>query len=168
MIFPVKRLADLGFEILATEGTAEVLRRNGVEATVVRKHFEGRGPDGEKTTVQRILDGEIDLVINTPFGSTSGRRLDGYEIRTAAVRAASRASPPSRALAPRCRASRRCAAARSACARCRSGRLRQERRRHRRARGLGFGHVEIGTVTGEAQPGNPKPRLFRLLADRAV
>ena len=33
MIFPVKRLADLGFEILATEGTAEVLRRNGVEAT---------------------------------------------------------------------------------------------------------------------------------------
>jgi dihydroorotate dehydrogenase len=34
--------------------------------------------------------------------------------------------------------------------------------------GLGFGHVEIGTVTGEAQPGNPKPRLFRLVNDRAV
>ncbi len=33
---------------------------------------------------------------------------------------------------------------------------------------LGFGHVEIGTVTGEPQPGNPKPRLFRLPADRAV
>ncbi len=33
---------------------------------------------------------------------------------------------------------------------------------------LGFGHVEIGTVTGEAQPGNPKPRLFRLPEDRAV
>ena len=33
---------------------------------------------------------------------------------------------------------------------------------------LGFGHVEIGTVTGRAQPGNPKPRLFRLPADRAV
>ncbi|MDP2773459.1 MAG: quinone-dependent dihydroorotate dehydrogenase [Nocardioides sp.] len=33
---------------------------------------------------------------------------------------------------------------------------------------LGFGHIEIGTVTGEAQPGNPKPRLFRLPADRAV
>jgi dihydroorotate dehydrogenase len=33
---------------------------------------------------------------------------------------------------------------------------------------LGFGHVEIGTVTGEAQPGNPKPRLFRLPDDRAV
>ena len=33
---------------------------------------------------------------------------------------------------------------------------------------LGFGHVEIGTVTGEAQPGNPQPRLFRLKADRAI
>ena len=33
---------------------------------------------------------------------------------------------------------------------------------------LGFGHVEIGTVTGRAQPGNPTPRLFRLPADRAV
>ena len=34
--------------------------------------------------------------------------------------------------------------------------------------GLGFGHIEIGTVTGEPQPGNPKPRLFRLTDDRAV
>jgi dihydroorotate dehydrogenase len=33
---------------------------------------------------------------------------------------------------------------------------------------LGFGHVEVGTVTGQAQPGNPRPRLFRLPADRAV
>ncbi|GAB3555119.1 quinone-dependent dihydroorotate dehydrogenase [Arthrobacter tumbae] len=33
---------------------------------------------------------------------------------------------------------------------------------------LGFGHVEIGTITGQAQPGNPKPRLFRLVHDRAV
>jgi dihydroorotate dehydrogenase len=33
---------------------------------------------------------------------------------------------------------------------------------------LGFGHVEVGTVTGEPQPGNPTPRLFRLPADRAV
>ncbi|KAA1415296.1 carbamoyl-phosphate synthase large subunit [Nocardioides humilatus] len=89
MIFPIKVLADHGFEILATKGTAEVLRRNGVAATVVRKHFEGEGPAGEKTTVQLILDGEIDLVINTPHGATSGgsARLDGYEIRTAAVRA---------------------------------------------------------------------------------
>ncbi len=89
MVFPIKVLADNGFEILATEGTAEVLRRNGVRATVVRKHFEGPGPDGEKTTVGLILDGEIDLVINTPNGSTSGSsaRVDGYEIRTAAIMA---------------------------------------------------------------------------------
>jgi dihydroorotate dehydrogenase len=34
--------------------------------------------------------------------------------------------------------------------------------------GLGFGHIEVGTVTAQAQPGNPRPRLFRLLADRAL
>ena len=47
MIFPVKRLADLGFEIVATAGTAEILRRNGLKVSVVRKHREGPGPDGE-------------------------------------------------------------------------------------------------------------------------
>ncbi|WP_067606392.1 carbamoyl-phosphate synthase large subunit [Nocardiopsis listeri] len=87
MIFPVKRLADLGLEILATEGTAVVLRRNGVHATVVRKHSAGPGPDGERTIVQLIHDGEVDLIVNTPFGSAgqAGPRLDGYEIRTAAI-----------------------------------------------------------------------------------
>ncbi|MGI8646180.1 MAG: carbamoyl-phosphate synthase large subunit, partial [Nocardioides sp.] len=89
MIFPVKVLADRGFEILATQGTAEVLRRNGVVVTVVRKHFEGPGPDGEPTTVQLIQAGEIDLVVNTPHGASGGgsARVDGYEIRTAAVMA---------------------------------------------------------------------------------
>ena len=79
MLFPVKRLADLGFEVLATEGTAEVLRRNGVATTVVGKHSQGRGDD----VVPLILAGEVDLVLNTPFGV--GARRDGYEIRTAAV-----------------------------------------------------------------------------------
>ncbi len=90
MIFPIKVLADRGFEILATQGTAEVLRRNGVEVTVVRKHFEGPGPQGEPTTVQLIQAGEVDLIVNTPHGpSASGgpARLDGYEIRTAAIMA---------------------------------------------------------------------------------
>ena len=89
MIFPIKVLAEHGFEILATQGTAEVLRRNGVAATVVRKHFEGTGPHGERTTVQLILEGEVQLVVNTPHGSTGGSsvRLDGYEIRTAAIMA---------------------------------------------------------------------------------
>ncbi|MEO5853181.1 MAG: carbamoyl-phosphate synthase large subunit [Nocardioides sp.] len=93
MIFPIKRLADLGFEVLATQGTAEVLRRNGIPATVVRKHFEGPGPAGEPTTIQLIADGSVQLVVNTPHGAASGGsgsgspRVDGYEIRTAAVMA---------------------------------------------------------------------------------
>jgi carbamoyl-phosphate synthase large subunit len=46
------------------------------------------GPDGEPDIVARILAGQVDLIVNTPFGSPgqSGPRLDGYEIRTAAVR----------------------------------------------------------------------------------
>lgn len=87
MVLPVKRLAELGFELLATEGTAEVLRRNGVRATAVRKLSQGTGPGGEPTIVRRILDGEVDIILNTPFGGPgqSAPRLDGYEIRTAAV-----------------------------------------------------------------------------------
>jgi len=82
-IFPIKILHDLGFTILATEGTAEVLRRNGVPAQVLRKQSEGTGPNGEKTTVDAIMAGDIQLIVNTPYGV--GPRLDGYEIRTAAV-----------------------------------------------------------------------------------
>ncbi|TKJ33783.1 carbamoyl-phosphate synthase large subunit [Blastococcus sp. CCUG 61487] len=83
-IFPVKRLADLGFRILATAGTAQVLRRNGVTAEVVGKFSEGPG-----NVVEAILAGQVDMVVNTPFGApgNSGPRLDGYEIRTAAVSA---------------------------------------------------------------------------------
>jgi len=87
VIFPVKRLADLGFEILATAGTASMLRRHGVKVRPVRKFSQGPGPDGEKTVVQAILDREVDLIFNTPHGlSPDGSpRFDGYEIRTAAV-----------------------------------------------------------------------------------
>ncbi|RFU22687.1 carbamoyl-phosphate synthase large subunit [Geodermatophilus marinus] len=83
-IFPVKRLADLGFRVLATAGTAQVLRRNGVDCEVVGKFSEGPG-----NVVERILAGDVDIVVNTPFGTpgNSGPRLDGYEIRTAAVAA---------------------------------------------------------------------------------
>src|SRR4029079_12222713 len=65
-------------------GTAEVLRRNGVPSTSVRKNSAGRGPDGEPTIVDLIHEVHVDLICNTPFGN-SGPRLDGYEIRTAAV-----------------------------------------------------------------------------------
>ncbi|WP_042406609.1 carbamoyl-phosphate synthase large subunit [Streptacidiphilus carbonis] len=83
LVFPARALVGLGFEVLATSGTAEILRRNGIDARVVRKHSEGPGADGERTIVQLIHDGEVDLIINTPYGT--GSRLDGYEIRTAAV-----------------------------------------------------------------------------------
>ncbi|AWB92541.1 carbamoyl-phosphate synthase large subunit [Aeromicrobium chenweiae] len=88
MIFPVKRLADLGFEILATSGTAVVLARNGVQATVIRKlseePLEGQS---RSTIVEKIHDQDVQLIINTPHGVTTGGspRIDGYEIRTAAV-----------------------------------------------------------------------------------
>jgi len=82
--FPVKRLTEMGFTILATEGTAAVLHRNGVASTVVRKASEGR-VDGGPTIVDLITAGDVDIVVNTPSGQ--GARADGYEIRTATVAA---------------------------------------------------------------------------------
>jgi carbamoyl-phosphate synthase large subunit len=81
MVLPVQRLIDLGFGVLATEGTAQVLRRNGIPSTVVRKHSQGPGPNGEPTIVDMIIDGEIDMVVNAPSGPEA--RQDGYEIRAA-------------------------------------------------------------------------------------
>ena len=82
LVLAVRRLADLGFRVLATAGTALVLRRHGVEVTVVGKHSERSAdlPD----PVALVLAGDVDLVLNTPRGS-AGPRRDGYEIRTAAV-----------------------------------------------------------------------------------
>jgi carbamoyl-phosphate synthase large subunit len=68
-----------------------VLRRNGVQANVIQKLSErGAEPGGmESNIVARILDGSIDLVVNTPHGVTVGGspRIDGWSIRTAAVTA---------------------------------------------------------------------------------
>ncbi|RVW04057.1 carbamoyl-phosphate synthase large subunit [Rhodococcus xishaensis] len=86
LIFPVKRLADLGFRILATEGTAEVLRRNGITCEKVHKQSGEHLPEGARTIVDQIREGEVDMIINTPYGN-SGPRVDGYEIRAAAVSA---------------------------------------------------------------------------------
>ncbi|MUM18428.1 carbamoyl-phosphate synthase large subunit [Mycobacterium sp. CBMA271] len=85
LVFPVKRLADLGFKVLATEGTAEMLRRNGIPCEEVRKHYQSVG-DGRpaQSAVDVIKSGEVAMVINTPYGN-SGPRVDGYEIRSAAV-----------------------------------------------------------------------------------
>jgi len=81
IVLPVLRLQQLGFEILATEGTAEVLNRNGIAAGVVRKYSEADGD--EPTIVDLINRNEVDVVINTPSGRSA--RADGYEIRAAAV-----------------------------------------------------------------------------------
>ncbi|WP_404347827.1 carbamoyl-phosphate synthase large subunit [Phycicoccus jejuensis] len=81
IIFPVKRLVDLGFRILSTSGTAEVLHRNGIEADVVRKHAE-RG-EHEQSVVDLINAGEIDMVVNSPSGPSATTRADGYAIRAA-------------------------------------------------------------------------------------
>ena len=85
IILPVARLAELGFTILATTGTAQVLRRNGIPATPVRKLSEGRGEHGERTIVELIESDTIDMVVNTPKGQ--GARADGYAIRAAATSA---------------------------------------------------------------------------------
>jgi len=82
-IEPAKGFSDLGFHILATDGTALYLQKHGIECTTVRKNSEGTGAMGEKTIVDIINAGEIDLVINTPVGR--GTRADGWAIRTAAV-----------------------------------------------------------------------------------
>ena len=76
-------LSRIGFQILATGGTADALSSKQIPCTRVRKHSEGTGPFGEKTIVELINAGSIDLIINTPVGR--GTRQDGWLIRTAAV-----------------------------------------------------------------------------------
>lgn len=87
IIFPIKALADMGFEILATEGTASMLDLHGITVSRVRKHSEGVGPNGEPTITDLIKSGEVAMIFNTPTGETSGGspRMDGYLIRTAAI-----------------------------------------------------------------------------------
>ncbi|MCS7122111.1 MAG: carbamoyl-phosphate synthase large subunit [Archaeoglobaceae archaeon] len=73
-----KRFEELGFKILATRGTAQFLKANGVKVEVVLKVSEGR-----PNVVDAIINGEINLIINTPSGKKG--KTDGYEIRRAAV-----------------------------------------------------------------------------------
>jgi carbamoyl-phosphate synthase large subunit len=82
VIFPAKRLADLGFSLAATRGTAHVLERAGVPVEVVPK-VTGNGAHDVPNVVERLEHGEIEMVFNTPYGR--GARTDGYRIRTAAV-----------------------------------------------------------------------------------
>ncbi|MBF0673014.1 MAG: carbamoyl-phosphate synthase large subunit [Salinibacterium sp.] len=86
IVLPVVRLQQLGFTILATLGTAEILSRNGIQAEVVRKYDQGEASvEGEPSIVELIDQRKVDIVINTPSGRSA--RADGYEIRAAAVAA---------------------------------------------------------------------------------
>jgi carbamoyl-phosphate synthase large subunit len=71
-------LHDLGFEIVATHGTAKAIQRMGIPVHAINKIGEG-----SPHVVDWIEEGKVDLVINTPVGT--GARTDGYEIRSAAV-----------------------------------------------------------------------------------
>ncbi|HCJ48749.1 MAG TPA: carbamoyl phosphate synthase large subunit, partial [Microbacterium sp.] len=78
VILPAHRLQELGFRLIATEGTAEILARNGISVDVVSKFSETQG-SGERNVVDLINAGEIDIVVNTPSGGIA--RADGDEIR---------------------------------------------------------------------------------------
>jgi carbamoyl-phosphate synthase large subunit len=80
ILFPAKRLAELGFRLAATSGTAAVLSRAGIPVEPVAKVTEG-----EPNVVDLIRERKVDLVVNTPYGR--GPRTDGYFIRTAAATA---------------------------------------------------------------------------------
>jgi carbamoyl-phosphate synthase large subunit len=80
IVLPVHRLQQLGFTIIATQGTAEVLRRNGILVGTVGKFSEG-----QESVVDLLARNEVDIVINTPSGAAG--RADGYEIRAATVAA---------------------------------------------------------------------------------
>jgi len=84
VVLPILRLSQMGFRVMATEGTAETLARYGIAAQVVRKHTESGVAEGP-SIVELIHAGDIDIVINTPRGRSA--RADGYEIRTATVAA---------------------------------------------------------------------------------
>ncbi|MGI9020161.1 MAG: carbamoyl-phosphate synthase large subunit [Solirubrobacterales bacterium] len=73
------RFHDIGFEIIATGGTAQAISRMGIPVRAINKIAEG-----SPHVVDFIRDGTVDMVINTPTGR--GARADGHEIRTAATR----------------------------------------------------------------------------------
>ena len=74
-----RAIARLGFDIVATGGTAHALRAAGIECEELEKIHQG-----STVILDRIASGEICLMINTPFGSSTN--TDGYEMRAACVR----------------------------------------------------------------------------------
>lgn len=79
IIFIAKALKDLGFQMLATQGTAKVLRNNGIESVVLPRISEAR-----PNILDYIIDRKVHLIINTPSGGI--RREDEIKIRSEAVK----------------------------------------------------------------------------------
>ena len=78
VVLIARAFADLGFEVAGSEGTAEVLKNNGLSAAVVPKIGEN-----EENVISLIERGGVDLIVNTPWGR--GARTDGYLIRRKAL-----------------------------------------------------------------------------------
>lgn len=78
VIFVAKKLADLGFKIMATSGTAEALKNNDIDVEVLCKLHEGR-----PNIVDLIKDGNVSLIINTPAGKVT--KEDETRIRSQAI-----------------------------------------------------------------------------------
>jgi carbamoyl-phosphate synthase large subunit len=78
IVFIAKKLVDLGFKLVATQGTASVLRKNGIPVRPVLKVYEGR-----PNVVDLIRNNEIDMIINTPTGKRP--KTDQLSIRSVAV-----------------------------------------------------------------------------------
>ncbi len=74
-----KHLHTLGFNLMSTRGTARALRAAGIPVTEVMKKHEGR-----PNVLDEIANGNVHLVINTPFGQET--RSDGYHLRSSAIR----------------------------------------------------------------------------------
>jgi len=78
IVFVAKKLVDLGFSIISTSGTAEVLQTNGIDAVAIPKLYEGR-----RNIIDYIKDGQVGLIINTPGGKAT--KEDEQKIRSHAV-----------------------------------------------------------------------------------
>src|SRR5215510_2989611 len=78
MVKPVKRLVELGFKVVATGGTADFLRRHGIEAQRVNKVLEGR-----PHIVDLMKDGKVQLVFNTVDGAVA--LSDSFTLRRTAL-----------------------------------------------------------------------------------
>ncbi|MCX5667574.1 MAG: carbamoyl-phosphate synthase large subunit [Candidatus Omnitrophica bacterium] len=78
IVFVAKKLADLGFKIVATSGTAEALKSNDIDVQVLPKLHEGR-----PNAIDLLKDGKISLIINTPSGRAT--KEDEMKIRSLAI-----------------------------------------------------------------------------------